>query len=106
MIEVKFNYKGIDTTIQCNENDKMKDIINKYIIKTQNNEEKYYPFCYLYNGNRINEESTFKELANDIDNKSKKMNLLVYDKEEENNNEFIIKSKYIICPECKENSIP
>ena len=33
MVEVIFNYKGIETLIQCNINDKMKDIINKFIIK-------------------------------------------------------------------------
>ena len=30
MAEVIFNYEGIDTTIQCNIDDKMKDIIDKF----------------------------------------------------------------------------
>ena len=101
MVEVLFNYNGIETIIQCNINDKMKDIINKYIIKTEKNNKNLY---YLYNGDKINEELSFNEQANENDNKRKKMNILVYIKEENiNNKENIIKSKDVICPECKEN---
>ena len=104
MVEVIFNYKGIETIIQCNINDKMKDIINKFISKTQNNIKNKY---YFYNGDKINEELTFNKQANEIDNKRKKMNILVYDEEEKNDKDdkdkSIIKSKEIICPECKEN---
>ena len=101
MVEVLFNYNGIETIIQCNINDKMKDIINKYIIKTEKNNNNIY---YLYNGDKIKEELSFNEQANENDNKRKKMNILVYIKEENiNNKENIIKSKDVICPECKEN---
>ena len=59
---------------------------------------------FLYNGNFINEELTFKEQANEDDNKRSEMNILAY---EVDNNTIIkenkIKSKHIICPECKEN---
>ena len=79
----------------------MKVKINKYIIKTENNKNNIY---YLYNGDKINEELTFNELTNENDNKRKKMNILVYIKEENiNNEENIIKSKEVMCPECKEN---
>ena len=33
MTEVIFSYEGTNTTIQCDENDKMKDIYNKFLIK-------------------------------------------------------------------------
>ena len=101
MAEVTFNYKGIETIIQCNINDKMKDIRDKFIIKTKINNLNGY---HLYNGDKINEELKFNEQANENDNQRKKMKILVYDKEENiNNNENIIKSKDVICPECKEN---
>ncbi len=43
MAEAIFNYEGIETIIQCNINDKMKDIINKYLIK-QIKKKKIYIF--------------------------------------------------------------
>ena len=51
MAEAIFNYEGINTTIQCDLNEKMKDIIDKFIIKIQNKENNLY---YLYNGTQIN----------------------------------------------------
>ena len=102
MAEVLFNYKGIKIKIECNTKDKMKDIINKYLLKNKNNKDIYF----LYNDSIINEDLKFNEQANEIDNKRKKMNILVYIKEENiNNKENIIKSKDVICPECKENCL-
>ena len=46
MAEVVFNYEGIDTTIQCNLDDKMKDIIDKFLVKNNGNENN---LCFLYN---------------------------------------------------------
>ena len=103
MVEVLFTYKGIETIIQCKISDKMKDIINQFITKTQIIANNIY---YLYNGDKINEELTYEEQANGIDRQRKKMNILVNDKQNNiiiNNNGNIIKSKDIICPECKEN---
>ena len=33
MAEIIFIYEGINTIIQCENNDKMKDIIDKFLIK-------------------------------------------------------------------------
>ena len=44
MAQIDFLYNGIITTIQCNINDKFKDIINNYILKTGNNLNKVYYF--------------------------------------------------------------
>ena len=33
MVEVEFIYEGVKINIQCNENDKMKKIFEKYAIK-------------------------------------------------------------------------
>ena len=100
MAEVIFNFKGVETTIQCNINDKMKEIKNKFITKTQNKENKIY---FLYNGDKINEELSFSQLANELDNQTKKMKILVYEKVENKENKKEIKSKEIICPDCGEN---
>ena len=108
MNEVIFDYKGSKTIIQCNENEKMKDICNRFISKILVNKENIY---FSYNGkagNEFNEELTLSEMINSIDKERKKMNVLVYDiniiNKRNENNDFIIKSNYIICPECGENS--
>ena len=35
MAEAILNYEGINTTIQCEINEKMKDIINRFLIKLE-----------------------------------------------------------------------
>ena len=44
MTQIEFLFKVTVTTIQCNINDKFKDIINNYILKTGNNLNKVYYF--------------------------------------------------------------
>jgi len=104
MAEIEFNYKGNKTIIQCNPNDKIKDIIKKFCTKIENDKDK---MCFLYAGNRINEELTFREQANNIDKERKIMSILVSDImsniNNSNINKSLIKSKTVICPECKEN---
>ena len=101
MTEIIFNYKGNLFNIQGKEDEKMKDILNRFCIKSQNN---FNSLLFLYGGQKINEELNFNEIANKLDMKSNKMNILVYDNENniENLNEGLIKSKAIICPKCQE----
>ena len=101
MAEVIFDYESFPINIQCNINDKMKDIINKFLIKIENKDQNI--LYYLYNGSRINEELTFNEQANDYDKNRKKMNIKVTsDVLNKSENKKII-SNDIICPECNEN---
>ena len=80
MAEVTFDYESLQIKIQCNVNDKMKDIINKFLIKIENKDQNI--LYYLYNGSRIKEELTFNEQANDYDKNRNKMNILVTNDEE------------------------
>ena len=100
MAEITFNYGGIITTIQCEENEKIEEIIKRFLIKANNSKEN---LVYLYNGQRINGEKTFKEQANELDKQRKKMDILVIKFEDEQNNIKKIVSKDIICPDCNEN---
>ena len=100
MAEVTFDYESLNINIQCNVNDKMKDIINKFLAKIEKKGQNI--LYYLYNGTRIKEELTFNEQANDYDKNRKKMNILVTNDENTTNNKKII-SNDIICPECSEN---
>ena len=99
MAKVIFSYEGEKIKIQCNENDLMKDIINKFLKKIKKEE---YELYYIYNGKKLNYELTFNEQANNLDKELKKMNIIVlYVKGKKGKNEII--SKDIICPECKDN---
>ena len=98
MAEVEFIYKGISINIVCNKNEKMKDIFERFINEAKANKNLIY---YLYNGNKVNEELTLEQIINDIN--INKIKILVSLINEEVNKNIFIKSKNIICPECKEN---
>ena len=101
MAEIIFNYNGNLTKIQCNKEEKMKEIFNKFIIKTQIDKNLIY---FIYSGNNnINEELKFEEIANQEDKIRNKMNIIVNDNNIDKNNISIKKSKDIICPICNEN---
>ena len=102
MAEVIFNYKGNEIIIICQLDEKMKDIISKFLLKISKNEDNNNLY-YLYDGSRINNELTFNEQANELDKNRKKMNIVVNINDENINPIKEIVSDNIICPECKEN---
>ena len=97
MVEVLFIYEGQQIIIQCNIEDKMKDIINKFKSKIQKEDNNLY---YIYNGDKINEELKLNQIIKDEN--AKKINILVYNNRKKENDKEIILNE-IICPECKEN---
>ena len=81
MAEVLFNYVGNVISIDCNINDKMENIINKFIekiIKDQENNE----FNYFYGDNEINNELNYIEQVNELDKTNNKINIIVKKKNE------------------------
>ena len=102
MAEIIFKYNGIDTLIQCQIQDKFKNICQKFCIKSQNNINN---LIFIYGGEILNLDLEFNQVANQIDKINLKMNILVYDKNTNIKNEKIIKSKDIICPKCGEKCI-
>ena len=87
MAKVEFIFKGIPTTIQCFKEDKMKDICRKFVSKINVDINSLF---FLYGGKTINMDLSFNQISNSIDNSNKKMNILVY----QNENEILI------CPKC------
>ena len=99
--KVIFTFLGIETTILCTINEKIKNILKRFSAKVEIDINKVY--C-IYNANKVNEELKFEELANKEDKLKKIMNIVVY----EINNSTLInddmqKSKEFICPKCNEN---
>ena len=102
-MEIEFIYNQRKIIIEGNLNDKMKEFFLRFSIKTEKDLEKIY---FLYNGYKINEDSTLKEISNWDINKGNAIQILVNDisNEDESFENICLKpSKYIICPQCKEN---
>ena len=85
--KVIFTYEGIDETIDCSKEDKMKDICQKYSSKIESNLDS---LLFLYGGNQLNLESSFENQANSIDKSENKMIISVFKKEESD----------LECPKC------
>lgn len=86
---VNFNFEGRNVTIQCSQNEKMRDICQRYGTKIGIN---HNSLLFLYGGNQLNFNLSFNEQANSIDKKNNVMNILVYKNE---SNDFA-------CPKCGE----
>ena len=100
MAQVEFRYKGTNTIIQCQEEQKMEEICSSFITQSKINENKIH---YIYEIAKFDKSMTFNTMANSSDKEKKKMTIFVVDKDEDNLIESIIKSKDIICPQCHEN---
>ena len=101
--QIELSYNGSNTIMQCKANEKLKDIFKNFKFKVRA-ENKI--LIYMYNGVSIeNEDLTFGQIANSEDKKRHKMNILVIEDEEQvqPQQDSIIKSKNIICPECNED---
>ena len=98
MALVEFIYNCNSTIVHCNPDEIIKDIVNRFLDKVELKHEKVY---FLYNGKTLIEDSPFNKVSNMIDNERKKMTIIVND--EIPFKPILKKSKYIICPECKEN---
>lgn len=83
---VEFNYKGTNIIIQCNSFESLKKIIEKFLLKSDLN---FNSVSFLYDGYQIsNLLLTFNELANIDDRNRGKMNILVIDNCENNDNNY------------------
>ena len=104
MVEVEFQYNGNITIIQCQQEQKMSEICNNFINKSNINDKEIYYFYDGQGGNLFNKNLSFNQIANSFDKNRKKMSVLVYDNDKINKNNSKIKPKNIICPKCYENA--
>ena len=96
-----FSYDGVELPIQCKTNDKLINILNKLSNKITID---FNSINILYSGQLIKDkELTFHQIANESDKKRNIMNMQILDNLPKKEKESYIKSKQIICPECKEN---
>ena len=96
MTSIEFLYNDTKTIIQGNKDDKIKDIVNKYITKTSIDKNSV---VFLNSGKILDEELKLIEMADKQDETIK----ILVNSEDMSNYQSIVKSKYIICPLCGEN---
>ena len=102
MNKVNFQYNGVEYIIECSDNEKFKNIVDKLFEVVRENRKTVH---ILYNGVILNQEFSFNQCANKIDKSRKCMNVIVFEMQSQSEvQEKIIKSKYIICPKCHENA--
>ena len=99
MAEVKILYNGYQTIIQYQSNEKLEEIFKRFKIKI-NAENK--ELVYLYNGEMIKDENIIiSKLSTE-----KIITILAYDSNNlPSNIKNLVKSDYVICPNCKESAI-
>ena len=72
--KVVFTLDGVNLTIQCTTEDKMRDIFKNYSTKINKNMDS---LVFLYEGNKVNFDLNFNEQANIIDRNNYEMKILV-----------------------------
>ena len=99
MAKVIFNFNWNELTIQCNIQEKMKEICQRFISKYELDINRIY---FLYNGNRIDENLTFEQIATE-ENKAENIVKILVDEVDITPIDKYIKSNEVICPKCGED---
>ena len=100
MIKIYIDYQDKKECIQGTNNDKMLDIFKKFYKIIGKHDANSLQF--LYNGNKVDEELTVKQVINNEDRKRNEMKILVNELEISNKKNKLKKSNQIICPTCGE----
>ena len=98
MVEIEITYKNDSTFLQCDENEILKNILEKSNKEIWPDISSLY---FLYSGNIIDINFSFSQLAKQIDKDRKKMSILAYDSEQKCDKCNI--SSNPICGECGQN---
>jgi len=89
MVKVRFTYKGIIKTINCNYNDKFSFILLKLNFEDIDINSVYF----IYENKRIqNKELTLEAIVNNINDNIKEINIQIFDKANNSTSNFLINS--------------
>ena len=100
MAQIEFIYNGNIILIHGNYNEKFQDILQKLLLKLEINLNSLY---FLYSGKVLTDfELKIDNIIKNIDKENNKMSVQIINIEKAQENNIIIKSPYVICPECKE----
>jgi hypothetical protein len=96
MAQVEFHYKGKITTIECQEDQKINDIFNKFISQSNINENS---IIYYYDNQIVSQNDknlTFNHMVNLLDKPNKKMKIFVKNDSKYDDNSKFDKDNNII----------
>ena len=79
---ILFTLDGVNLTLQCKTEDKMKDICKSYSTKINKNMDS---LLFLYEENKVNFDLSFKEQTNVMDRNNHKMKIMVSEYDGKNN---------------------
>ena len=101
MVEVVFDLNQAITIIQANLDEPFQGVIDKFIQKTLIKPNSVY---FIANAKPVDPQQTVESQMSELNKQNKKLSILVNSIEgnEQDNEQVIIQSKDIICPECKE----
>ena len=99
MEKIIFIYNGKSTTIQCQKDEYLKDICQKFASKVNAELSKIY---FLYGGKVLDINQTFNNI---YDKNYNIIKILVYSLENNNSNNSKENPKEIICPKCENNCL-
>ena len=88
--QIRFQHFKEDIIIDCQRNELMRDILNRYEVKSRLPANEFY---FLYDGGKINSDLTLTQ----INAKDSEIKIVVYPKENENNMKQL---DYIKCDQC------
>ena len=97
MVEIEFTYNSLPTVIQCQKDEYMKDICQRFSNKVRIELSKVY---FLYRGQTLDINQAFNKILKEDDKNSNRINLLVYSYDNNNLNNNFENSKEIICSKC------
>ena len=102
-MEANFHFQGGVVSIQCQQNEEIIQIFQKFGLKVQKD---INSLNFLYKGTIIDNKKKIEELLNSEDKKRKKMEIIVFPINETNENKNVItrKADQVICPKCGEIS--
>ena len=102
MIEIVFDLNQVITKIQGNIKEPFKNIIDRYIQKSNYKRDE---LCFIGNGEIINENNIIENIMSQDDKNNNRMNILVEIIIKDENGNKIIKSKDIILKNINNNNI-
>jgi len=102
MTSINFDYNSKNTIIQCDENDNIKKVFEKFCNKSGLNLDSLY---FLYDGSsKIDTSLSVTQIANNEDRIRKSMNILVKNLNDVDEDPSIVESTEVICPKCGGNA--
>ena len=101
MLKINFDYKTTLSSVQCNPNEQLEDVFNRFKTKAQTDET----LIFLFGGNNINGNITVSQFVGNNFDPNNPPVIVVQSLDDPTKKDSLVISKYIICPLCKQSSI-